>query len=719
MTESAPGPNPVDQGAEIPADELTQAQAAAELARLADAIGHHDRLYHQDDAPEISDADYDALRRRNAAIEARFAKLVRPDSPSGRVGAAPAGGFAKLRHRVPMLSLGNAFDEAEVQEFFDGVRRFIKELKDDPEAPIEAVGEPKIDGLSISLRYERGQFVQGATRGDGATGEDITANLRTIADLPVTLPKDAPAVIEVRGEVYMRRDDFQKLNTRQEAAGDKAFANPRNAAAGSLRQLDITVTASRPLHLFAYAWGELSAPIAETHWKCLQRLKDWGFPVNPLARRCKDVAELMALYQEIMAQRPDLPYDIDGVVYKVDRLDWQERLGFVSRAPRWAIAHKFPAEQARTRLIGIDIQVGRTGALTPVARLEPVTVGGVVVSNATLHNADEIARKDVRIGDTVVVQRAGDVIPQVVEVVTEARPKGAKPYAFPKVCPCELKSHVLREPGEAVTRCTGELACPFQQIEKLIHFIRRDAFDIEGLGGKHMEELWRDGLIKAPGDIFRLGAQAAEIAGREGWGARSVENLLAAIEARREVPLDRFIYALGIRQIGQATARLLARQYGTLEAWHGAMIRATQERDAAPEARKPEEVGEAFAELCAMHGIGLNMADDIAAFFREPHNLALIGDLETQVRVQAVAAPASESPVAGKTVVFTGTLTTMTRGEAKARAEALGAKVAGSVSKKTDYVVAGAEAGSKARKAAELGVTIFSEQEWLELIGSV
>ena len=706
-------------GAEkIPVAELTAEQAESELARLAAAIGRHDRLYYQDAAPEISDAEYDTLRRRNEAIEARFAELVRPDSPSARVGAAPAGGFAKVRHRMPMLSLGNAFDEVEVQEFFDSVRRFIKQLKDNPEIPIEAVGEPKIDGLSISLRFEKGRFVQGATRGDGATGEDISANLRTIADLPVTLPEGVPEVLEVRGEVYMRRDDFQKLNARQEAAGDKVFANPRNAAAGSLRQLDATVTASRPLHFFAYAWGEVSAPIAETHWKCLQRLKTWGFPVNPLARRCHSVAELLALYREILAARPSLPYDIDGVVYKIDRLDWQERLGFVSRAPRWAIAHKFPAEQARTRLIGIDIQVGRTGALTPVARLEPITVGGVVVSNATLHNEDEIARKDVRIGDTVVVQRAGDVIPQVVEVVPEARPRNAEPYQFPKLCPCELKTPVLREAGAVVTRCTGELACPFQQVEKLIHFVSRNAFDIEGLGGKHMEELWRDGLVKAPGDIFRLAGHGAEIAGREGWGERSVENLLAAIEARREVPLDRFIYALGIRQIGQATAMLLARQYGTLEAWHAAMIQATQERDAAPEAGKPEQAGEAFAELCAIDGIGLKMADDIAAFFREPHNLALIGDLEAQIRVQVVAAPASETPIAGKTVVFTGTLTTMTRGEAKARAEALGAKVAGSVSKRTDYLVMGAEAGSKARKAADLGVETLSEQAWLELIDS-
>ncbi|MCH9013390.1 MAG: NAD-dependent DNA ligase LigA [Proteobacteria bacterium] len=706
----------------IPVEDLTPEQAAAELAWLAEKIRRHDRLYHQDAAPEISDADYDALRRRNEAIEARFGDLVRPDSPSARVGAAPATGFAKVRHKVPMLSLGNAFDAGDVAEFLARIRRFLGLGETDD---LAVMAEPKIDGVSASLRYERGRFVRGATRGDGSTGEDITANLRTIADLPVTLPVNVPGgvpggvpeVLEVRGEVYMRRDEFQKLNARQEAAGDKVFANPRNAAAGSLRQLDATVTAGRPLHFFAYAWGEVAAPLGATMEEARARLAGWGFALNEPARLCHGLEELLAYHEEIMAERPALPYDIDGVVYKVDRLDWQERLGFVSRAPRWAVAHKFPAEQARTVLNAIEIQVGRTGALTPVARLEPITVGGVVVSNATLHNEDEIARKDVRVGDTVIVQRAGDVIPQVVEVVKDKRPKGAKAYRFPKICPCSLKTPVAREPGEAVSRCTGELACPFQQIEKLIHFVSRDAFDIEGLGGKQIEAFWRDRLIRAPGDIFRLRDRGEEIETREGWGELSAGNLMRAIEARRDIGLDRFIYALGIRQIGQATAKLLARQYATLEAWHAAMAQAAKERGGALAARKPAEVGEAFAELCNIHGIGMRMADDIAAFFDEPHNLAVIEDLEGQVRIQAVAAPAAESPVAGKTVVFTGSLETMTRSEAKARAEALGAKVAGSVSKKTDYVVVGADAGSKARKAAGLGVATLSEPDWLALIG--
>ncbi len=699
---AAPG---AAQGAtEIAVAELTAAQAESELARLATEIGHHDRLYHQDDAPEISDAAYDALRRRNEAIEARFAKLVRPDSPSARVGAAPAGGFAKVRHRMPMLSLGNAFDAAEVAEFFDGVRRFIKQLKDNPEIPIEAVGEPKIDGLSISLRFEEGHFVQGATRGDGISGEDITANLRTIADFPVTLPEGAPEVLEVRGEVYMRRDDFQKLNARQEAAGDKVFANPRNAAAGSLRQLDATVTASRPLHFFAYAWGEVSAPIADTHWKCLQRLETWGFPVNPLARRCHSVAELLALYQEILAARPSLPYDIDGVVYKIDRLDWQERMGSTSHGPRWALAHKFPAEQAETVLNAIEVQVGRTGALTPVARLEPVTVGGVVVSNATLHNEDEIARKDVRVGDTVVIQRAGDVIPQVVSVVLDKRPAGTVPYRIPDRCP-KCHSHAVREEGEAVRRCTGGLICPAQAVERLKHFVSRGAFDIEGLGAKQIEAFWQDEMILRPGDIFRLKARAEEIAAREGWGEQSVANLLAAVEARRRIGLDRFIYALGIRQVGQATARLLAKTYVSLRAFTRDMQRA----------KDPDS--EEHQALENIDGIGPKVAAMIIDFFAEPHNIDVVGDLANEVQPEDFEAPATGSPIAGKTVVFTGTLATMTRGEAKARAEALGAKVAGSVSKKTDYLVAGAEAGSKARKAAELGVETLSEQAWLALIG--
>ncbi|HSR71165.1 MAG TPA: NAD-dependent DNA ligase LigA, partial [Kiloniellales bacterium] len=516
-------------------DELSREQAAEELARLAETIRHHDELYYQKDAPEISDAEYDALRRRNEAIERRFPELVRSDSPSRRVGAEPVAAFAKVTHRLPMLSLANAFDKEDVADFLERIRRFLK-LSDDAEPAVLA--EPKIDGLSASLRYENGRFVQGATRGDGTTGEDITANLRTIADLPDKLKGKAPELVEVRGEVYMRRDEFQKLNARQEKAGAKTFANPRNAAAGSVRQLDPEVTAARPLHFFAYAWGEVSEPLGKTMAQARERLEHWGFTLNQPARVCRGLDESLAFYEAMLTERPNLPYEIDGVVYKVDRLDWQERLGFVSRAPRWALAHKFPAEQARTILRAIDIQVGRTGALTPVARLEPITVGGVVVANATLHNEDEIARKDIRIGDTVVVQRAGDVIPQVVEVIEEARPKKSRPWSPPETCPCELETPTYREPDEAVRRCTGELACPFQQLERLKHFVSRDAFDIEGLGAKHVEEFRRDGLIETPGDIFRLAEKTDAIAEREGWGEQSAKNLAQALEARREIPLD-------------------------------------------------------------------------------------------------------------------------------------------------------------------------------------
>lgn len=707
-----------DDTSAIPVAGLTRAQAQWELARLAAEIRHHDELYYQRSQPEVSDAEYDALKQRNSAIEARFPELVLPESPSKRVGAAPAAGFAKVRHALPMLSLDNAFDEEDVRDFFESVRRFMKELKDDPTIPIETVAEPKIDGLSASLRYERGEFVQGATRGDGTEGEDITANLRRLKDIPSRLHGAGwPDVLEVRGEVYMRRHDFLALNERQEAAGEKVFANPRNAASGSLRQLDPSITASRPLSFFAYSWGEISAPIDGSQWNVLQRFKDWGFKVNPLARLCGSPEELLALYRDIEAQRATLDYDIDGVVYKLNRLDWQQRMGSSSRAPRWAIAHKFPAEQAETVLKEIGIQVGRTGALTPVAHLKPVTVGGVVVSRATLHNEDEIRRKDIREGDTVVVQRAGDVIPQVVRVVVEKRPTGSTEYKFPDKCPCDLKTPVLREPGEAVTRCTGELACPFQQVRRLIHFVSRDAFDIEGFGAKHIEAFWQEGLIKTPGDIFRLHQRRDEIAAREGWGDQSADNLMAAIEERRRIPLDRFILALGIRQVGQSTARLLARSYGDLKTWHAAMRAATAERTAHPDARKPQEVGEAYADLCAIEGIGMSMADDIAGFFGEAHNLDVLGSLEGELEVEALAAVAAGSPVAGKTVVFTGTLEVMTRSEAKARAEALGAKVSGSVSAKTDLVVAGPGAGSKAKKAAELGIATLTEQEWLELIG--
>ncbi len=711
--------DPID----LPVDALDEAGAGAELERLAALIRHHDLRYHRDDAPEISDADYDALVRRNQAIEARFPALVRDDSPSKRVGAPLAQGFAKVRHAVPMLSLGNAFGEEDMREFFARLHRFLGK---DGAAAETVVAEPKIDGLSVSLRYEAGLFVRGATRGDGSEGEDITENLRSLKEVPERLAGEAPAVLEVRGEVYMTRDDFQAMNARQAEQGQKVFANPRNAAAGSLRQLDVSVTAQRPLRLFTYSWGELSGPAAEllgdTHWDALARLKRWGLPVNDLARRCTGVEEALAAYDDMARRRAELAYDIDGVVFKVDRLDLQARLGFVSRAPRWAIAHKFPAEQATTLLEDIFIQVGRTGALTPVAALKPITVGGVVVSRATLHNEDEIRRKDIRVGDSVVIQRAGDVIPQVVSVNLDARPADSQEYAFPKHCPCALESPVVREPGEAVARCSGELACPHQQVEKLRHFASRGAFDIEGLGEKHIRAFFEKGLVRSPDELFTLQARDGEdhppLSTWEGWGARSAENLFQAIEARRQIALERFIYALGIRQVGEATAKLLARRYGSLEAWHQGMRQAAEERRASPDEAKPEEVGEAYAALCDIDQIGVSVADDLCFFFQEPHNLAVLERLEAALAVEDAEAPAEgESPVAGKTLVFTGTLVQMTRSEAKARAESLGAKVAGSVSKRTDYVVVGADAGSKAAKAEALGVTVLSEEDWLALIG--
>ena len=614
-----------------------------------------------------------------------------------------------------MLSLGNAFDEAEVGEFFARVRRFLGLAED---ARVEVVAEPKIDGLSASILYEEGRFVQGATRGDGTVGEDVSRNLATVAGIPQRLvDADAPDTLDIRGEVYMRAADFRALNRRREEAQQPPFANPRNAAAGSLRQLDPTITARRPLHFYAYGWGEVSTRVADTHWGFLDRLKAWGFAVNPLSQLCGSDAEAVALYHALVARRATLPYDIDGVVYKVNDLAWQDRLGTVSRAPRWAIAHKFPAEQAITKLREITIQVGRTGALTPVAELEPVTVGGVVVSRASLHNEDEIARKDIRVGDTVVVQRAGDVIPQVVEVVRENRAKGARRFRFPERCPvCD--SLAVREPGEAARRCTGGLVCDAQAVERLKHFVSRQAFDIEGLGRKHIAAFWRDGLIRGPADIFRLTERKEEIETREGWAAQSVANLMDAIEDRRSIGLDRLIYALGIRQIGEATARLLARQYGTYDAWHDSMRRAAVERSAAPtEMRHPEAVGEAYAELCNIDQVGISVADDLIAFFAEPHNETAITELAAALTIEPLAAPESSSPVTGKTIVFTGTLEAMTRSEAKARAEALGAKVAGSVSAKTDILVAGPGAGSKAAKARDLGVTLLSEAEWIELLG--
>jgi DNA ligase (NAD+) len=689
-----------------PVEALSRAEAKKELAALAAEIAHHNQLYHQKDAPEISDADFDALVRRNGELEARFPDLRRADSPSQAVGAPVASGFAKVRHSRPMLSLENAFAESDVRDFFGRVRRFLGLPED---AAIEVSAEPKIDGLSASLRYEDGEFVQGATRGDGTIGEDITPNLRTIADLPKTLKGHRPkGVLEVRGEVYMRRDDFAQLNQRRAAAGEPLFANPLNAAAGSTRQLDSAITADRPLHFFAYSPGQVDdeSVLGAGQWEFLSRLKALGFAVNPLARRCRGVEAALAFHAEIGAERVGLPYDIDGVVYKVDRRDWQERLGMVSRAPRWALAHKFPAEQAETLLRDIVIQVGRTGALTPVAMLEPITVGGVVVARATLHNEDEIARKDIRIGDRVIVQRAGDVIPQIIAVVEKARPKGAKPYRFPDHCPV-CGSLAIREPGEVVRRCTGGLICEAQLTERLRHFVSRNAFDIEGLGEKHIVEFHKEGLLKSPADVFRLKDKRSALVERAGWGQQSVAKLLAAIEARRKVPLERFIYALGIPQVGEATARLLARNYGSLKHW----------REAMSEAQDPESP--ALQDLDSIEGIGPSVAADIVGFFAEQHNLDVLDDLEREVEVEDYvrARAAKDSPVAGKTVVFTGTLEKMTRHEAKARAETLGAKVGESVSKKTDYVVVGADPGSKAKKAAELGLTVLDEDAWLKLIG--
>lgn len=696
--------------ADGPVEKLDERSAAAELARLAKAIARHDRLYHTLDKPEISDADYDALRRRNEAIEKRFSKLARADSPSRRVGAAAATGFAKVRHSKPMLSLDNAFDDADVAEFTKSIRTFLK-LGDAEE--LAFVAEPKIDGLSIALRYEGGVFVRGATRGDGETGEDVTENLRRIGDIPGKLKGKAPSVLEVRGEVYIARKDFVAFNAARADAGEEQYANPRNMAAGSVRQLDPNITATRPLRFFGYALGEYLdglglARLSDTQHGLLAKLKAWGIPVNAQSRSCPNLPALFAYYREIGEQRSDLPYDIDGVVYKLDRIDWQERLGFVGRAPRWAIAHKFPAERARTRLNKISIQVGRTGALTPVAELEPVTVGGVVVSRATLHNEDEIARKDIRVGDTVVVQRAGDVIPQIVEVVLSERPKQSRKFAFPETCPV-CGSHAVRDEGEAVRRCTGGLTCSAQAVERLKHFVSRAAFDIEGLGGKHIETFFADGLLKGPGDIFRLPRRRAEIEARDGWGEKSADRLMAAIEARRKISLDRFIFALGIRQVGEATAKLLARHYGSLRAWRRAM-----------EAAGADPEGEAAKELDNIDQIGPSVAADIIAFFAEAHNREALDDLSREVAAEDYVRPATaNSAVAGKTVVFTGSLESLSRAEAKAQAERLGAKVSSSVSKKTDYVIVGTgtETRSKLKTAQELGVKTLNEAEWLALLG--
>jgi DNA ligase (NAD+) len=704
-------------------DSLTKAQAKVELKRLALEIESHDRLYYQEDAPKISDADYDALRQRVTAIEARFPEFVTGDSPSQKIGAQPSGRFAKAQHAVPMLSLGNAFADEDVADFVDRIRRFLNLDADHIPA---IVAEPKIDGLSLSLRYENGELVRAATRGDGYTGEDVTANARTIKDIPNTLKgRKIPAVCELRGEVYMLKQDFLELNKKQAEADDTVFANPRNSAAGSLRQKDVSITASRPLKFFAYAWGEMSELPADTQHGMLAWMDKAGFVVNPLTRLCRDIDEVLAFYRQIGEDRAALDYDIDGVVYKIDRLDWQERLGFVSRNPRWAIAHKFAAEQATTILNGIDIQVGRTGALTPVARLAPVTVGGVVVQNATLHNEDYIKAigndgnpirggVDIRIGDTVVVQRAGDVIPQIVNVVLDKRPKDVQPFSFPQTCPA-CGSHAVREEGEAVRRCTGALICPAQAVERLKHFVSRNAFDIEGLGEKQVQEFFQDGLIMSPVDIFTLqrrdARSAKKLMEREGYGETSVRNLFAAIDARRNIELHRLIYALGIRHVGEGNAKLLARHYGTIEVFREAML------EAAKHGTGEANTSEAYQDLNDIGGVGEIVADAVVEFFAEPRNVKALDELLAEIEVRPAEQPRKSSPVSGKTVVFTGSLTKFTRDEAKAVAERLGAKVAGSVSKKTDYVIAGEDAGSKLAKARELGVAMLTEDEWLKLIG--
>jgi len=701
-------------------EDLTEKQAKTEHARLAAEIAEHDRRYYQEDAPTISDAAYDRLRQRYAAIEARFPRLATRESLTQQVGAAPSARFAKVRHAVPMLSLDNAFAAADVVDFAARIRRFLRLAEDER---IDFSAEPKIDGLSLSLRYEDGELITGATRGDGEVGEDVTANVRTLADVPQRLKgRNLPTVCEVRGEVYMTKQAFLVLNKHQAETGGQVFANPRNSAAGSLRQKDPSITASRPLGFFAYAWGEMSEIPADTQSGMVKWFAACGFKTNPLTKMCRSVAELLEFHRAIEEARARLDYDIDGVVYKVDRIDWQERLGFVSRAPRWAIAHKFPAEKATTIVKDIEIQVGRTGTLTPVGKLEPVGVGGVIVQNVTLHNEDyikgiggkgEVLRdgRDIRIGDTVIVQRAGDVIPQVVDVVLDKRPRGAKPYRFPTKCPCPLHTEVVREEtatGEegARARCTGEFACPYQKIEHLKLFASRRAFDIDGLGEKQIEFFFEQGWVREPADIFTLPARNARIRleEHEGYGETSVRNLFTAIAARREISLDRFIYALGIRHVGETTALALSRGYGSWRAFHDACLKVTR-GDA-----------EAIGEMDAIDQIGDTVIAALKAYFGESHNRGIVERLTKEVTILEVERPRTNSAIAGKTVVFTGTLERMTRDEAKVSAERLGAKVAGSVSKKTDYVVAGPGAGSKLAEARKLGVPVLTEDEWAALI---
>jgi len=772
-----------------PVDALTEAEAVEELTRLADEIARHDIAYHQNDDPTISDADYDALKRRNLEIEAAFPHLVRENSPSLKVGAARSEKFKAVEHGVPMLSLDNAFADDEAVEFDARIRRFLRLSADET---VGYTAEPKIDGLSCSILYRNGELVRAATRGDGRVGEDVTANVRTIADIPHKLAGSGwPDEIEIRGEIYLGHEEFAALNAAAAEAGQKTYANPRNAAAGSLRQIDAKITAARPLKFFGYAWGLVSGPFAETQWEALQRLKAWGFQTTGDSRRVENAEGLLAAYAHMEQRRPHLPFDIDGVVYKVDRLDWQQRLGFITRTPRWAIARKFPAQQARTILEAIDIQVGRTGAITPVARLHPVTVGGVVVVNATLHNADEIARKDIRVGDTVVLQRAGDVIPQIVSIVPEERPKDTQPFAFPTHCPCPLHTEIVRETTAAgaetvVRRCSGEFACPFQKLAHLRHFVSRRAFDIEGLGEKQLTLFTERGWLTSPADIFRLHEKRAELLETERFGETSVGNLLASIESRRDTTaLDRFIYALGIRHVGETTSLALARHFEKVEAFvetataaaaqmagplyaelsdldglgptavaavlefaragQGVLVPPELSLDshlklaipklnararAALEARfgdwasfeagarqaASETPGDAFLEVASVDAVGVVAGRMIAEFFGEEHNRGLVGDLLSELKVVPAERPKTDTAVAGKTIVFTGALEKMTRDEAKAQAEGLGAKVSGSVSKKTDIVVAGPGAGSKLKTATELGIQVMTEDEWLAMI---
>lgn len=670
---------------------------------LSELIFLHDKLYYQKDSPQISDADYDQLRNEIIEIEKQYPHLSTPDSPTNKIGAKPSKGFAKIKHTVPMLSLGNVFSEEDLNSFLERVNKFLGIVK----KGVDIVAEPKIDGLSCSIRYEKGELTYAATRGDGYEGEDITKNIRFISDIPQFIKGDVPDVLEVRGEVYMRRSDFAKINKKQELEGKPLFANPRNAAAGSLRQLDPKITAQRPLHFFGYALGDVSEEVSETQWGVRKKIAQWGFVETSPAKLCSDIKDIIAYYNNISEERPELDYEIDGVVYKIDQLSYQKRLGFVSRSPRWAVAHKFPAEQAVTIINDIDIQVGRTGVLTPVARLEPIMVGGVVVSNATLHNEDEIKRKDIRIGDHVTIQRAGDVIPQVVNVLVDKREDTLKEYKFPKQCPV-CKSNVIREEGEVAWRCTGGLICEAQAVERLKHFVSRLAFDIDGLGGKIIQQFWNDGLVKTPVDIFKLERNDEKnlvpIRKKEGWGDLSAENLFASINEKRNIEFNRFIYALGIRKIGEATAKRLATVYYDLDTLKQSMIKA-QHHDSSE-----------YENLIGIEDIGPSTADDLIGFFVEEHNQKILEELSRELTIHPYKINVSgDSKVAGKTVVFTGVLSKITRGEAKAKAESMGAKVSGSVSKKTDYVIAGEDAGSKLKKAKELNIEILSEDDWLSL----